>query len=517
MIEKFIEQNDKKIHRLLEMTPGVLTWLFMLSPLWLGLIAPQVVVWLLTFLSLYWAYLGAKFTIGLMVGYKKYRKELAVDWLEECKKLDFAQLPDKETLPASLAETKHFILVPIVNEPYEVLKPPLEAFMSQTFPTKQITLVYSVEERFADVVEKTIYQILGDKKDIFEEVLIFRHPAGIAGEAIGSGAGNRTWGAKHAVEHLIQNGKEIKNYIFTTFDADHVPHVQYMARLAHLYLNTDRRNNKFYATNVHLFDNNHWEVPSMMRFEANFVTLGTLANRSIEWGLEPLTKDTFAAYSASLQTLIDAEYWDVGIGVDDTVFFWRAFFKRDGDFKGATHFIPYSADAVQGKTYLQSYISLYKQLLRWGWGVVVVPLSVQGFLKNKKVPLNLKITWILKHFKLRVVLINISFLITFGFAILTYVNKEVRQTNFAYSLPDVMSMVLTGALIFIVPGSIVRARIVKPMPKDWPLWKKALALLEGPLAIINLLTYSFFPFIEAQTRMLLGKKMKDLYHTPKVR
>ena len=55
------------------------------------------------------------------------------------------------------------------------------------------------------------------------------------------------------------------------------------------------------------------------------------------------------------------------------------------------------------------------------------------------------------------------------------------------------------------------------MPKDWPVYKKLFAMLEGPLAIINLLTYSFVPFIEAQTRMLLGKKMKDLYHTPKVR
>ena len=41
-------------------------------------------------------------------------------------------------------------------------------------------------------------------------------------------------------------------------------------------------------------------------------------------------------------------------------------------------------------------------------------------------------------------------------------------------------------------------------------------LLEGPLIVINLLTFSFFPFLEAQTRMLLGKKMKDLYFTTKM-
>jgi hypothetical protein len=55
------------------------------------------------------------------------------------------------------------------------------------------------------------------------------------------------------------------------------------------------------------------------------------------------------------------------------------------------------------------------------------------------------------------------------------------------------------------------------MPKDWPFWRKMFILLEGPMVVVNLFTYSFVPFVEAQTRMMLGKRMKDLYHTPKVR
>ncbi|MCA9308699.1 glycosyltransferase family 2 protein [candidate division WWE3 bacterium] len=517
MITSIVDKHDSKFQRLFEIMPGLLTWTFMLSPIWLGLLYPEAAVYLLIFLAIYWVYLSAKFTLGLFLGYKKYTNEIAIDWLKACKELDFSTLPDKPTLPDSLDDTHHLLLIPAVNESKEILKGPIDAFLSQTYPLERIILCYSVEEKYYDMVKENILDLLGDNIKRFEKVLIEKHPAGIPGEAIGSGAGNRTWGAKKAKEYLEANNKPIKNYILTHFDADHVPHEQFLSRLAHLYLKTDRRNNHFYATSVHLFNNNHWEVPAMMRFEANFVTMGTLANRSIPWGIEPLTKDTFASYSSSFQTLIDADYFDVSVGVDDSVFFWRAFFVRDGDFKGASHYIPYSADAVLGTSYWNSYVSLYKQLLRWGWGVVVVPIAFKGFLTNKKVPLTTKLIWTIKHLKMRVIMVNISFLITFGFGILTLANPNVRLTTFNYSLPDIISIILSFALVFIIPGTIIRQKITTPMPKDWPVYKKLFAMLEGPLAIINLLTYSFVPFIEAQTRMLLGKKMKDLYHTPKVR
>ena len=334
------------------------------------------------------------------------------------------------------------------------------------------------------------------------------------GEAIGAGAANRTWGAKHGVEELTKQNALIKNYIFSTIDADHVIHAQYLARLTPLYLSSDKRNNRFYSTAVHSFDNNYWKVPTVMRIEATSILLGAMA----DWIVSNVEiKDTFAAYSASLQTLIDADYWDVALGIDDTVFYWRAFFARNGDFLGTPHFIPYAADAVQGNSYLNSYQSLYKQLLRWGWGVIVFPLSVKGFIKHYTVPFRFKLLWLADQFQKKVLLVSIVFLITFGFSILTIVNEGVRQTNFAYSLPYITSFILTCTLVFLIPGTIIRFRMVKPIPQAWPFWRKALAFCEGPLIILNLLTFSSVPYIQAQTSMMFGKKMKDLYFTPKVR
>ncbi|GIW69368.1 MAG: hypothetical protein KatS3mg101_0115 [Patescibacteria group bacterium] len=514
MIASFVEKHDKTVHRILEMTLGLTTWTLLTSPIWLGLLYPPAIVYMLTFFTVYWSYLAAKHTLGLFLGYRKYKEEIEVDWAAEFNKIDFSSLPDPATLPESKDKLKHLILIPAVNEPADVLRASIDSIFNQTYDTKKITLVYTLEEKYAVETERNIREIIGDRESRLERFLVYVHPRGIEGEAVGAAAANRTWGARNAVGRLRSEGENIRNYVFSTIDADHVLHPQYIARLSHLYLTTPRRDNHYYSTAVHLFNNNLWRVPVMMRIEANAVTMGSLSDWSATKGV---LKDSFSSYSASLQTLIDADYWDVTLGVDDTIFYWRAFFKRDGDFDGVPHYIPYSADAVEGKNFIDSHVRLYKQLLRWGWGAIDFPLSVKEFLKNKKIALSKKIGWVLKHFERRVILVNIVFLITFGFGLVTLVNPYVKQSNFAYSLPDIMSLILTITLVFLVPATFFRMGLVAPMPENWPVWRRVLVLLEGPLIMLNLLTYSFFPWVQAQTKMLLGQKMKDLYHTPKVR
>lgn len=513
-MDKFLDKYDSKIQRLLEILPGLMTWSLLLSPIWLGLIYPQIVIFILTFLAVYWVYLAVKHFTGLYIGYKRYSRELKVDWLDEVNKLKWEELPHKETLPDTLQSVRHFLLIPACNEPYEVLQASIESIFEQKMPLNQILLVYTAEEKQGQRVLEDVKKILAGREDQLAGFLSYIHPAGIVGEAVGAGAANRAWGAKHAVKVITERGDDIKNYIFSTIDADHVMHSHYLSRLTHLYLTTDKRYNHFYTTAVHLFSNNYWKVPTLMRIEATSTTLGTLSNWVV--ALKDV-RETFSAYSASLQTLVDADYWDVSLGVDDTVFFWRAFFVRNGDFTGVCHYIPYSADAVEGRTLVEAHKSLYRQLLRWGWGVMVFPLSVKGFLRNKKVPLYKKLLWVFYQIKFKVVLISTVFLITFGFFILTFANEHVKQLSFAYSLPQTTSAILTFTLFFLVPISILRFKIVGPIPSTIKGIRRLVIYFEQPLVVLNLLTFSTIPFIDAQTRMLLGKKMKDLYHTPKMR
>lgn len=515
MIANFVEKNDKFVQRALEILLGTMTWGLLLSPVWLGLLYPPAMVYLLTFVTVYWSYMALKHSIGLYRAWRKYRHELSLEWYEECKKLDFPQLPDKATLPPTLEDIRHLFVIPAVNEPEEILKDCIDSILNQTFPSKQIVIAVSLEEKFSEEMKLRLKKIIGDREKDLCHFLVYVHPAGIVGEAVGDGGANRAWGSSHAVADLRQLGENIRYYTFSNLDSDHVLHKDYVSRFTHAYLTTDKRDNHFFSSAVPLFDNNLWRVPMMMRIEANSVTLGVAS----DWGSskEKALKKTFSAFTVSLQTLIDANYFDVALGADDTIFYWRAFFARDGDFYGVPYFIPYSADAVEGKSYWHSHRSLYKQLLRWGWGSIDFPLSIKEFMKNNKVKTSTKWLWFFRHLKERIFLGNIVFLITFGFGIVTAVNPSVKQSSFAYSLPDLMSLILTLTLVFLIPGTYYRRKFSSTMPKNWPLWRKGLVLLEGPLIIFNLLTFSFIPTIHAQTKILLGKRMKDLYHTPKVR
>ena len=141
--------NKNFTKRFFEISLGATTWVLLTSPVWLGLLYPPAIVYLLAFFTVYWFYLAIKHFVGLVVGYQRYTMEIKVDWWEQCKKLNFVDLPDKTTLPPSLADVKHFLLIPVVNEPEEVLRGSIDSIFNQSFPTKQVVLVYTMEERFS--------------------------------------------------------------------------------------------------------------------------------------------------------------------------------------------------------------------------------------------------------------------------------------------------------------------------------------------------------------------------------
>jgi len=505
-----IEKDHKLLFRFLEFIPGLLTWVTLLSPLWLGIIVPKLAMFFLTFLSIYWIYRAIIHTYGVLKGLRIYRKEARIDWLRKCKGLNFEDLPNKEEIPNKLSNIKHFILIPTVNESFEVLEPTFKSIYENNFPTKNLFIVVSIEKKGEEVVKKSIKRI--KEKYPFEHLYAYVHPQGIPGEVIGVGSPNRTWGAKHGVAGLTKKGYDIKEFIFSTFDADTVLHKEFLPRVTYEYLTSEHRLSKFFSTALFLFNNNIWNVPLLMRIEANSVTLGTLSS----WVLESGVRETFSCYSTALQTLIDANFWDVTT-IDDSVFFWRAFFARNGRFEGRCFFIPVSNDAVSGETFLKAHISLYKQLVRWGWGSIVFPIAMYGFLKNKGIPKTAKLLWTFSKIERHLIWRTIAFLITFGFGLLTIASKDIRHSAAVYRLPEIISIMLSAALVLIIPVTYFRMKITKQIPNDWPIWRRFTVYLEGPLIMINLLTYSFIPFLEAETKMMLGKKFKNTYYTPKLR
>ncbi len=497
-MKKLVQKYDAVLQRAFEILPGLITWSVVLSPIWLGKIAPLAVAFFLTFLVIFWVYRALVHLVGIVVGYRRYRQELQTDWSKK-----FQKIWGSEHL-------KHLIVIPAVNEPYEVLAESFASLADQKYPKENLFIVFSAEEKFAPRVLADIERIKKKFGRSLGTVWTTAHPYGLPGEAVGAAA-NRTWAAKIALKEIKKRGLPVEDFLVTTLDADMRLHPQFLARLGYAFLTDPHRFDKFYQTAVYLFDNNLWEVPSLMRIQANSITLAVLSS----WVVEPNTKDTWSCYSVALPTLIEAGFWDPAIGVDDTTFYWNAFLKKEGRFEGNHFYIPVYADAVQDQGLLRTHVSQYKQLLRWGWGVVTFPIAMKGFLTTK-VPLGLKISKLYHLIEKFAIWYTLAFLITFGFAILSLVNPEIKLTTLGYLLPKISGVVLTAALVILFPITIFRNKIVRPMPANWSWWKKLWTWVEGPLVVVNLLLYNFAPYLDAETRLMIGKRL-EFWPTPKVR
>jgi len=497
-MKKFVEEHDRFFQRLFEITPGVITWAVLLSPIWLGRIAPLAVAFFITFLVVYWVYRAVIHLIGVAVGYRRYQNELKIDWSK--KSLDLW----------GYGRLKHLIVIPSVNEPYEVLEESFASLAAQKFPKDRVFISFSAEEKYSKRVLNDIERIKKKFGRKLGTVWTTSHPYGLPGEAVGAAA-NRTWAAKNALREIKELGLNTNDFVITTLDADMRLHSQYLPRLAYAFLTEPDRLNKFFQTAAYLFDNNLWEVPLLMRIQANSISLAVLAS----WVAEPQHKDTWSCYSVALPTLIEAGFWNPAIGVDDTTFYWSAFLKKEGKFEGSHFYIPVYADAVQDAGLLKTHIAQYKQLLRWGWGIIIFPIAMKGFLTTK-IPLSLKLSKTYNLIEKFAIWYTLVFSVTFGFPLLSAINPDIKLTTLGYLLPRISGAVLTSAVILLLPLTIYRLKITLPPPRNWPWWKKLIVWLEGPLIIVNLLVYNFLPYLDAQTRLMFGKRL-EFWPTPKMR
>lgn len=516
MFRNAVDKYDGFFQRLFEIVPGFLIWVLLTSPLWASLNFPILIGNFIIIFAVYWLYKSIAFFIGIVVGYNRYKEALKINWLEECNKLDFSTLPNTNLLPIKSKLPKHLIVIPIGGAKYETLKPTLEAIRDQNYPQDLIYVSLSFEER---LVEKDVEyfenmkQRLKEEFSVFgERLMIFTHPKDIVGEAIGASA-NRTWGNKKAVEVLENAGENLNDFLTTSPDEDLRFHQEYLAAVSYKFLTAEKRNQKFYQTAAYLFSNNYWEVPMMIRVWSMSLTLPVLSSSITN----KHDRETWSCYSVSLQVMKDVNYWDTSIGIDDTLFFWRPYDLFDGDFKCEVFFIPLYADAVYHPSKVKNYVNQYKQLVRWGWGVVVFPIALKVLTRNKNIPLKSKIRKIYIMLQIFVVFKVTAILFTIGIPIVGIINESFNYSVLAYSLPLTLSTIMKVLTLMLIPTIYYKSKLIPPYPKSWSKLRFILSfLLEIPFHILILFTYAFFPFIVGPTKMMLGMKYEFLVTEKKV-
>lgn len=487
-------ETPKILRRIFELIPGVFTWLFLLTPFIAVLVGvPYILVGYITVIVIYWLYRAFLFVYGLWLGIKRTRHDILVDWIAKV----------RSEYPEEYEKLKYVLIYPVYNEGLDTIEPSVAGWANSDLDTQKISFVVAMEERYAQQCIEYFEYIKQKYGQCFREIIYYIHPADIKGEVQGVKGANINWATRHFVHQIEERGEDCKDYLLFTFDCDQIPHKKYMSAITYKFLSTKNRYHKFFSTAVHTFNNNLWRVPALVRVFSTSLTLVVLHG----WTVLKKSKDTWSSYAVSLKTVKDVGYWCPDIENDDTAFYWNAKVRFDGDFSGEEVYVPTYNDAVENESYINTHRSLYKQQHRWGWGIIVFPITLAGLYYNPKIPLKkrLRILWTL--FDNQLLFLTLVYLITFGIPLLNFFSRQILENPVSYNIPSLLGYILLGATLLNIPIVILRRNII-PVPEDWPWWRHVWDFVETAGITVNMLTFGFMPYVQAQTELLLGIKPK---------
>ena len=507
--------------RIYEMLPGLFMWTLLLLPIIFGLLKWEVAMLIyVSILVAYWCYRLIIFMVGGTIAVKRMDKTLAVDWVDKIKHLDKEKVDRYNKL-------KYVYLCPVYSESMETLDPSFEAWANSDVGADKIDVVMAIEDKKKDIQVENFNKLKEKYGKRFGSMKYYIHPNDIPGEVAGVKGGNINWAARHTVEDIEKAGKDPKDYLLITCDSDQRPHKKYLSAVTYKYLTINNPDETFYASAIHTFGNNIWNVPLFIRVQTNMLTMATMHMWVISQYIRvPFSKervyvrDTFSSYIVNLGTLKKYKFWDPEIPNDDTAFYWNTMIRSKGKFKSCAVFVPTYNDAVENSTVLKSYQSFYKQQYRWGWGIINFPISIAALANNKDEDFPLIKKLLMTGMMVEYLwILTMVFVLTFGLYMIGLVDEDYKYSAYSYNLPKLLTIIFTilpfisNIFIFVIKRKIMET------PKTWKWYRYLLDFFESFLMIFNMLTFYFLPYLQAVTEMLFGFSTfkKNFYVTDKVK
>lgn len=486
------QRYQKQINRGLEILPGFLTYLVLLSPILLALRLPLALIYLVIVADVYWFFKAMRIAFFVIIGYRKMREAEKIDWKAKV----------EQDYPEDVKRIYHLFAIPTYKESLEVLEPNFKAIAESNYPKDRLFIALGLEERDTEIGPRNAQYLrekYGDKiGGIFVSVNRLQE-----GELQGP-ATNRNSALRNAKLEFDKMGVNLKDVLVTTLDADFVIHPQFIAGATYKYLSLPaEERDKRSLTGVFLYNNNYWTTPAPMR---------VMAVSTAFWQLSEMAYSdkyvNFASLTMNFQSLWELGLWMPDKVNDDSGFYWKAYYHFNGDYRVVPHFLPLSADAVQDVTFVKTLQNQYLQYRRWAYGVEHIPYIVTSYFKNKDVP------FFDKTGKLLFVLwsygswATLALLVTFGGMVIPIFNPTFDKTTASQNLPIFSSYILTFTFLSLFLTIYMHEKIVPPRPKGWRWYSKIFTFLQWLLIPVIILTFGTIPALDAQTRLMLGQYMK---------
>ena len=130
--------KSKKIKRILEIIPGSISWVIILSLVLLAIFRPVACVIIVVIFDFYWIIRTVYLTTLLVMAYQKLTTQRKKDWLKACSRLS----PDKKW-----QDMYHLIIFPVYKEGPEILRASLDSLKQTHYPKERLIVVAAFEER----------------------------------------------------------------------------------------------------------------------------------------------------------------------------------------------------------------------------------------------------------------------------------------------------------------------------------------------------------------------------------
>jgi len=527
-----LNKREAFLQRFFETLPGLTSWTLILGLVALSVWMPLVAAIVVIAFMLAWVLRLFYLTIFLFLSYVRLSIEKETDWLgrirgmdrfkdylEETRKArrekdwfkrishwahrkDMEQLSHAGNIAPRSSEIFHLVVVPVVKESPLVVEANILSIAHNKAFLRQTIIVLAVEGRAEQSVKEGMTQIANQYRDQFMEFLVVEHPDGLPGEARVKGA-NTSYAARTAAKFFEEKKIPFENVIVSCFDADTVVGPDYFACLTYCFMNClDRHRASFQP--IPVFHNNIWDVPGFARV----IETGSSFFQLIET-TDPERLVTFSSHSMSFKALVDVGYWSADMISEDSGIFWKSYIHFDGQYQVVPMPVTLSMDIVAAGSWWGSVVSLYKQKRRWAWGVENFPLVMRGFLANKKISFYNKLRHGFKLFEGQVTWAALPFLLTFvGWLPAISAGNEFSSTVLYYNAGRFTQAIFGLSTIALLGTIIMSLRLLPEKKKKFSFFWNLVHGLEWFLVPFILVFLSAMPALDAQTRLMLNKRME---------
>lgn len=473
-------------HRFWEIVPGTLVWATLILAVSLSFLKPLWVIIFIIVFDLYWLFRVVYFVIFMIVSQRQYRRTIKVAWHEKLR-----EIPDWQRI-------QHLIFLPTYKEEMDIIRTTLRSLASGKYPADKMIIVLAGEERDSERFRANAKAAIEEFGGMFRRIIVTEHPMGLPGEIPGKGSNLNYSG--HAVKRILETEFNIpaEDIVASSFDVDTIAHPEYFAYLTYLFCTIENPLRASYQP-VALFANNIWNEPAPIRISAfgtTFWLMTELARPERLW--------TFSSHSMPWKMLLDVDFWQKDIVSEDSRIFLQGFIRYHGDYRVVPMFLPVSMDTVTGDSYKESLAALYGQQRRWAWGVEHLPVMVDAFRHDPKMPHRKKIKYIWNHIEGMYTWATAPILIF----ILGWLPLRVArgaESVLVQFAPLTLEKLMQLAMIGVFASGILSLTLLPPRPKTvkWTVW--FVMILQWALLPVTFILFGAFPAIDAQTRLMFGR------------